>query len=440
VKHSVNIKKREKIVGDLRHWNQDLKGCLEKSEVPAEDESQKVQDLKRRFNPKRCDALRQSLDSLHGALGSVFTCDCTGPSHEAAIDLDWVSYELATNPIKVAVLSKADMQAGDCRAWRRLHATPESDIRPSLNGPPTPVVTPDRIPSPKSTPLKTKAVSFSMLRALSRTTPEVPSVVTTTVALESLEVHAMAEPTSRLTDLCTAVCSGHVTSTKRGLIEDPCQEEHFSIWHSKERHEIKEKIPIKSLLSRTSAGPHQRKWPMLSAKERYGLAVSIAWSVLHLGDSPWLRDLWDKEQMGVFIENRNQQEFLSRFPCTSSTFGSATDGTETPAADKFYNHVSHKNVFLLGVLLVELCTNEPITGSGSILDVYEAARNKLEEVCCTAGNSYGYAAERCIKFAFEGRESYRQFCFSTFRQQFHDVVLAPIKATYLMFPDSYGPL
>ena len=144
--------------------------------------------------------------------------------------------------------------------------------------------------------------------------------------------------------------------------------------------------------------------------------------------------------MGVFVESRNHQEFLCRYPCASCTFGLDTNGLEAPTTDKFYNHISHKNVFLLGVLLVELCTNEPITGTGTILDMYETARNKLEEVCCTAGNSYGYAAERCIKFAFEGRESYRQFCFSTFRQQFHDVVLAPVKATYLMFPDTYGPM
>lgn len=445
VKHSVSIKKREKYVGDLRHWNQDLKGCLEKSEVPAEDESQKVRELKRRFDPKRCDALRQSLNSLHAALSSAFTCDCVGLSHEAAIDLDWVTYEMPTNPIKVAVFSKAEtrgVDVGDWHVWRRLHAAPE-ETPASSEISRQPLLAPEASPDPAACPkppLKSKSVQFAMFRTHIQTSSTASVVTATTMALKAPAVSP--EPAGLVTDICAAICSGHVSSKKRGHIKDPSHGRHFSIWDSQEQHSVTEKIPIKSLLSRSRGSPHLRRWPMLSAKQRYGLAVAIAWSVLHMGDSPWLKDLWDQDQIGVFVENRNRHEVLCRYPCASHIFGlsntggASTASTEPLMADKFYSHVSHKNIFLLGVLLVELCINEPITGSGSILEVNGVAQGKLEEVRCTAGDMYGNAAERCIKFAFDGRESYRYFSFSTFRQQFHDVVLAPIMATYFMFPDT----
>lgn len=60
------------MIEDLRHWNEDLRRALEKPEMPAEDDSPKVQALKRRFNGQRCNSIRACFRSTeHSSLNSV---------------------------------------------------------------------------------------------------------------------------------------------------------------------------------------------------------------------------------------------------------------------------------------------------------------------------------------------------------------------------------
>ena len=181
MKHSLSTKKRNKVVEDLRHWNEDLRRSLEKPEVPAEDDSRKVQDLKRRFNIQRCNSIRQCLSSLHRALKSGFRCACS-PPHQAAIDLDWAAYESDTaKTFKAAVSYGTNSQPpqGLC-SWQKLRITSETptkmvDSVPELLTPSPP---PARAPSPTSS-LRSKAVHFKFVRSLSRTPPP-PTTSSTT--------------------------------------------------------------------------------------------------------------------------------------------------------------------------------------------------------------------------------------------------------------------
>ncbi|RYP17413.1 hypothetical protein DL765_004543 [Monosporascus sp. GIB2] len=291
VKHSFSIKKRNKVIEDLRHWNEDLKRALEKSEVCAEDDSRKVQDLKRRFNIQHC----------------------------------------------------------------------------------------------------------SLIRSLEDT--------------------------------------------------DENQGRQFSLGHDKtDSPKIIEAVRLKSLLPSHEQSAQQRH-PYLSlpAKQRYGIATSVAWSVLHLSGTPWLSDYWDEKQANIFLEKSLEaREVLSRHPCISRVFSSLTVPGE-PLTSDFKHLIPNRTVFALGILLIELCVNKTLTRihkegesatSASLLDKYQAALGELDEVYRLAGDSYGYAAERCVKFSFQGRDLYKDFEFSQFRQQFYDAVVAPVQATYLMFPDS----
>jgi hypothetical protein len=78
--------------------------------------------------------------------------------------------------------------------------------------------------------------------------------------------------------------------------------------------------------------------------------------------------------------------------------------------------------------------------SNSLLDDYQTALSRLDEVYRLAGDSYGDAVARCVKSEFQGRDIYKNFDFSQFRQKFYDTVVAPVQATYLMFPDSRIPV
>ncbi|KAL4988839.1 hypothetical protein BDW68DRAFT_176506 [Aspergillus falconensis] len=444
VKHSLNIKRRSKVIDDLRHWNEDLRRSLEKSEVPAVDDSGKVQDLKRRFNLRRCNSIRQCLSSLHRALESGFHCACSSP-HRAAIDLDWAAYESDTaKPFKVAVSYRTNSQLHQLPdSWQKLHITSYSpskitDLVPKL---PTPLAPTARTPSP------TVSLRYRMVhkfRSLSRSSapPPTPPEVSTVSALVS------TSEKTQITSLCDKVCTECNSWTLAGFLKDPDedQDREFSVdYIQTDSSKIIRAVPLKSLLSSHEQIPYNS----LSAKQRFGIAASTAWSVLHLSDSPWLRDQWDERQTIIFLEKTQcGREVLSRNPCASCTF-STPSIREEPSINDFKHLIPNRTVFSLGIFLIELCLSKSFAEmrqpgesgtSASLLDDYQTALSKLDEVYRLAGDSYGDAAARCVKLQFDGRDQYKDFSFSQFRRQFYDAVVAPVQATYLMFPDSRMPL
>ena len=241
--------------------------------------------------------------------------------------------------------------------------------------------------------------------------------------------------------------------TTTGFLKDPDEDQnrHFSFDHNQtDSPKIIKAVPLKFLLSSQEQSILQRNpYLSLSAKQRYGIAASIAWSVLHLSGSPWLGEHWDQKQAGIFLEKtQGGREVLSRQPCASYIFSLPTTPEEPPTND-FKHIIPNRTVFALGIFLIELCINKSFAEirqvderatPASLPDDYAAALSKLEEVYRLAGDSYGYAVARCVKFSFPGRDQNKDFCFSQFRRQFHDAVVAPVQATYLMLPDSHNPV
>jgi hypothetical protein len=268
------------------------------------------------------------------------------------------------------------------------------------------------------------------------------------------ELAAVSTPAStKIASLCATVCTEYSPRTLKGVLKDPDenQDGQFSLDHNQtDSPNIIKAVPLKSILSSHEPSTQQRNpCPPMSVKQRYGIAASIAWSVLHLSGSPWFGDHWDQKQVSIFLEkNQGGREVLSRHPCASYIFSSPANPEEPPTND-FKYLIPNGVVFALGIFLIELCIGRSFAearqaGEGvtpaSLLDVYQAALSNLDEVYRIAGDSYGYAAERCVKFSFKGgRDLYKDFGFSQFRQEFYDVVVAPIQATYLMFPESHNP-
>lgn len=138
MKRSFGTKQRRALVDELQYWNTALKNCLEKLEVPADDENIKVRELQARFNPTHCDALREDVEAFHQALKDGWNCGqpC---SHQATIDLDWQS----DKPVLPAVFdialsfhgaSTQESAAGYC--WRTIQINVEkaalSTVIPSI--------------------------------------------------------------------------------------------------------------------------------------------------------------------------------------------------------------------------------------------------------------------------------------------------------------------
>ncbi|KAJ6028160.1 hypothetical protein N7540_003736 [Penicillium herquei] len=155
VKHSFSTKKRNKVVEDLRNWNDDLRRSLEKPEIPAEDDSIKVQYLKSRFNIQRCDSIRMGLASLHRALEYGFSCPCS-PAHEAGIYLDWEAYESTeSKPFKVAVSYAPALHGSN--SWQKLCFT--LDAPPKKNESTAALLTPT---TTSNTSIREPSPSLSM--------------------------------------------------------------------------------------------------------------------------------------------------------------------------------------------------------------------------------------------------------------------------------------
>lgn len=56
------------------------------------------------------------------------------------------------------------------------------------------------------------------------------------------------------------------------------------------------------------------------------------------------------------------------------------------------------------------------------------------------GRLTGICGGAIRKFYMQGRDQCKDFGVAQFRQQFHDAVVAPVQATYLMFPDSHASI
>ncbi|KAJ5471026.1 hypothetical protein N7530_008383 [Penicillium desertorum] len=396
VKHALSASKRKKVIEDLRNWNKDLERCVEKPEVPAEDDSGKVRDLKRRFNIQRSDSIRNCLSSLHRALESGFCCACS-PPHQAAIDLDWAAYESDTaKPLKVAVSYGTISHLPG--SWRKLQVTSCAPRKMVSSVP--------RLPSPSPPPARALSPPRSFLGIKFRPRSRTPSPLPTP-SDSSLASTAVSTPEStEISNLCAIVGAECNPWTLAGFLKDPDmdQDRQFSFDHSKtDVCKIIKAVPLKSLLSSQQSAQQQSPYTSLSLKQRLGIAASTAWSVLHLSGSPWLGNHWDEKQAIIFLESmQGKREVLSRNPCASCVFPSPTTPAEPPT-NEFSHIIPNRTVFALGILLIELCINKSFAeirqtnGSAipaSLLDDYQTAVIMLDEVYRTAGDSYGDATTR----------------------------------------------
>lgn len=175
----------------------------------------------------------------------------------------------------------------------------------------------------------------------------------------------------------------------------------------------------------------------LTARQRYRLAAAIACAVLHAADTPWIHDDWDQEQVSVLLEkDAAQREIVSQHPYISCLFHTQLGPGSQPAQYRFKSsRIRNKTVFALGVLLIELCLNKSFEklkrdSSMPLTDDFDLADSKLRDVYGEAGDSYGYAVQRCVRFDFSGIDETQKLALSRFQRTFYDGVVAPIQARY----------
>ncbi|KAI1822192.1 hypothetical protein F4861DRAFT_515561 [Xylaria intraflava] len=465
VKHSLGTKKRNKILESLRQYNEDLRRVVEKTELPEEADSSQIQKLKLRFSPQRCSSTRKYLISLHRALEAGLCCACPSP-HQAAIDLDWEAYESDEKQVyKVAVSYRKSIQPPQpFDSWKKLHISlytaPKlalTDLNQIIPQPPP------RVTSPKSS-RKLKFVSlssFAGLRTPSRgtsqpssskskivrfapflnpqTPPPSPTISSSISAVMTVSSSVINIPSEEVTSLCDAVCTENTAHKMVGHFKDPEKDPDKNDYQRFRLEPNQPDLPriteVFQLGSITSLGelPAGKKNPIhsLSAKQRYGIAAAIAWSVLHLGETPWVGEFWGENQAKLFLEkNKHAGMPDSLRPHLSYSF--STTAAEERHSSELEELIPNRVIFALGMILVKLCMID--LKSGSLIREYLTAVSRLDEVRRIAGCAYGDAAERCVKFSFPGRDVHKKFDVLQFRKQFYDDVVAPVQATYYLMP------
>lgn len=440
MKHSLNTKKRNKVFESLRHWNEDLRRVVEKTELPEEADSSKIQELKLRFNHRRCNSIRKYLSSLHRALGAGLCCGCPSP-HQVAVDLDWEAYEFdAAHVYKVAVsYTKSAQPSQHVDSWKKLHISPyiTSELTPSYPNLLAPV-SPPRTPSPTSL-IKSRIVRFASFSS-PRTLSSLPTISNSVSVVATVSSSVVITPKTEVINLCDAVFTENTPHSLARYFKDPDKDpdkndhQRFSLEPNQpDPFKVTETFQLKSLISSGDL-PTGKQNPIrfLSAKQRYGIAAAIAWSLLHLGETPWLGEFWSEKQANLFLEkNRHLGAPDSPKPYLSYTFSTTQLPEEHPSSE-LDELIPNRVIFALGVILVELCMMD--SKRGSLIEEYRTAVSRLDEVRRIAGSAYGDAAERCIKFSFPGRDIHKKFDMSQFRRKFYEDVVAPVQATYYLMP------
>lgn len=202
----------------------------------------------------------------------------------------------------------------------------------------------------------------------------------------------------------------------------------------------------------------------LSRRDRFSIAAAAAWAVLYLCGTPWLKEddaSWTVSgaiHLGLAVGGAPNKQPPLAIPCilksqpTNATSPQAPNDSPPPPPKTL---IRNRILFALGVLLTELCLNttldtirwreeqhsrggNPTTNSTTApqlppLDeraLYELADRQSDRVYLEAGQSYGYAVQRCLRCEFPGRDAVKSFDFEQFRRDFFNGVVAPVHAVY----------
>lgn len=174
----------------------------------------------------------------------------------------------------------------------------------------------------------------------------------------------------------------------------------------------------------------------LSRGDRFGLALTVASSVLQLYNTPWLPERWDKNDILInassSVNGIRDQAFVSQsFPAITSRLPSEEN------TKQIISPIRNVTLFALGIVLIELCLGQALESLRSVEDPLDAAgevnvltdcstaHRMMEAVYSEGGTRYGDAVRRCLYCEFDQRNT--SLDNDAFRQAVYDGVVAPLE-------------
>ncbi|KAI1178528.1 hypothetical protein F4777DRAFT_100586 [Nemania sp. FL0916] len=449
IRRSFGHRERERSVNDLQYWNTALKNIFERAEIPSSESNPLLEKIQARFNQKSFDRARRSYQRMHSILCQRWKCTCQ--EHKGNIQLDWhASKNPPTDKLSFTMPSHSLTQ------WHRIsvnfRATHENN-----NTQPIGDSEESRPPSPS--PIRRLKGLFSSSQkkhspAQLLAVPTVSSKMQKTILSETPEIECLCD----YLDHARQFSSGYI------LDPDPCNDR-LQIDLIPSTSQQMEITSLSSLLDPRKANQSSRAHVQLSRKQRFSIAAAAVWAILYLCGSPWISEDWDgKNEIQLFIEGTGAAQQLAEHPSLVYVFKSTVQQQSgnrrdsTTEAERFQSsQIRNKELFSLGVLLIELCLNTtleqirresqedgrpsaPLGIGSSAIDDFEIANRQTDRIYLEAGDSYGYAVQRCLRCEFPGRDVTKTFDFRQFRENFFNGVVAPVQATYMMLPASLAAM
>ncbi|KAK8136615.1 hypothetical protein PG984_004555 [Apiospora sp. TS-2023a] len=447
VKRSFGTSSRQKLIQELQFWNNALKVCFEKSELPLDSDTPNltVESIRAKFNSQWCNEIRTQASHIHEAVAKSWRCQCG--DHQASLKLLWHGDQLLKPPCELHVaLCSNEIPSGNAN-WQDVLFEQVKNVTPQEPQPPPPQALVPDVGRRKSIKAWLKPSFDSPQDHDMMATQPFPMPSSSSATANSQKMI----PSPDTDCLCHFL---HQEHQQTGLLS--------GLWkpiHIRKRLEKQPQAttvtPIRAVLA---AKPNQFSDSLLlSRRDRFGLAAAVAWAVLYLAESPWMASQWDtRPELYLFSESHNHM--WRHYPSLPSVFQEWSHPDATSTSDDRYKApgssfvpVRNKTLFALGVLLIELCLNQPfeqlreeyrndrlssVLSTGPPADDYVIATHQMQNVYLDAGDFYGDAVQRCIRCEFPGRDNTKNFHFEQFRRDFFSYVIAPVQATYALLPSS----
>ncbi|KAK3339683.1 hypothetical protein B0T25DRAFT_361481 [Lasiosphaeria hispida] len=441
VRRGLGSSTRNDLVQQLQYWNTALSKVFEKHEIPQDEDGLLVQKLQLQFDAKTCNKIRSNLQHIYGAVSHSWKCSCA--KHQGNLLLTWhkdIKAHLTTQP--AFTLSSPS----PTREWVLLTAQVEQEkddaLDPAINPAPMPTITDTskrkraRLAFSKQNPIK---VIKSLVAAVTTNTATTVSA-SPAVTLPPVPI----PPLPRISCICDFI--------------DPCSRERKArIPFSNPYTDVTKELilscsplpplrnpgqyrPLSRLLGVSTAEPRhlsshilavQYQRDTVSRKDRFAIAAAATWAVLYLCGTPWLEDWMGLSTIVMGTQTKEPAISCALKPPFQSSRAS-TSKQPVPPSDGVRNGV----LFTLGVVLTELCLNTTLgelrSQTKEELSDFELADRVSDLIYLDAGQSYGYAVQRCLRCEFPGRDTTKSLEFEQFRKVFFDGVVAPVQAAFLL--------
>ena len=396
-----------------------------------------------RYNQNDCDAVRTQASEVKKALDACWKCSC---SHRTSLDLNWFNNRPTKSPVFSVSLSysitNSQCPTGSPK-WRKAQVKVDAAGMSSSVGNDEQVLGPPiadtgllTVSSSQAATTKQQARNlFSYLRPRSRSTSPLPPSTSNPAADSSL-----AKSVKQIDSLCRFVQKLDNGGELLGFLSVPggTKRVHFESFPGAF---LTEEANLVHLLPPNKPPAHLK----LSRRKRLEVAVAAAWTTLLLCETPWLNHAWDKHELCFFSESVSTPGLPLTSRCVSMTQECASSPSSSNIVGVNMQHkiIRNEAVFALGILLIELGLNKSfeeckrtknLGTATNIVDDYDIADGLIEDVFDEVGEPYGNAVQRCIRFAFPGRDTTKNFSHAAFRQYFHNLVVAPIEATLSTMP------